>query len=123
MPRGNAYSRVNWMRQVRRSRSATKARANSIASTSDSLAGPQFAISRPCKTVKSGRSLPLNAELLDLVSNVLCPTNREHPIPGPTSVRTALASTALAGASLAPDDVPESRHLSYPADDGEAFSL
>src|SRR5258708_7566466 len=31
MPRGNAYSRVNWMRQVRRWRSATKAQANSIA--------------------------------------------------------------------------------------------
>jgi AraC-like DNA-binding protein len=64
MPRGNACSRVNWMRQVRRSRSATKARANSIASTGDSLAGPQFAISRPCETAKSWRSLPLNGELL-----------------------------------------------------------
>jgi serine protease AprX len=31
--------------------------------------------------------------------------------------------TALAGASLAPDDVPESQPLSYPADDGEASSL
>jgi len=40
---------VNWMRQVRRSRSVTKARANSIASTGDSLAGPQCAISRPCE--------------------------------------------------------------------------
>jgi hypothetical protein len=59
----------------------------------------------------------------NLVSNVLCPTNREHPIPGPTSVRTALASTALGGASLAPDDVPESQPLLYPADDGEASSL
>src|SRR5712675_408449 len=64
MPRGNACSRVNWMRQVRRSWSATKARANSIASTGDSLAGPQFAISRPCDTAKSWRSLPLNVELL-----------------------------------------------------------
>src|SRR6266404_4515370 len=61
MPRGNACSRVNRMRQVRRSRSATKARANSIASTGDSLAGPQFAISRPCETAKSWRSLPLNS--------------------------------------------------------------
>src|SRR5580692_11824151 len=60
MPRGNAYSRVNWMRQVRRSRLATKARANSIASTGDSLAGPQFAISRPCETAKSWPSLPLS---------------------------------------------------------------
>jgi len=40
MPRDNACSRMNWMRQVRRSRSATKARANSIASTGDSLASP-----------------------------------------------------------------------------------
>jgi uncharacterized protein (DUF1330 family) len=47
-----------------RSRSATKVRANSIASTGDSLAGPQFAISRPCETAKSWRSLPLNTELL-----------------------------------------------------------
>jgi hypothetical protein len=47
---------------VRRSRSATKARANSIASTGDSLASPQFAISRPCETAKSWRSLPLNAK-------------------------------------------------------------
>src|SRR6266403_556641 len=64
MLRGNACSRVIWMRQVRRSRSATKARANSIASTGDSLASPQFAISGPCETAKSWRSLPLNAELL-----------------------------------------------------------
>src|SRR5260370_21269257 len=64
MPRGSAYSRVDWTRQLRRSRSATKARANSIASTGDSLASPQFAISRPCETAKSWRSLPLNAELL-----------------------------------------------------------
>src|ERR1700733_7494542 len=63
MPRGNACSRVNWMRQLRRSKSATKARANSIASTGDSLAGPQFAISRPCETAKSWRSLPHDAEL------------------------------------------------------------
>src|SRR5580700_12082362 len=63
MPRGNACLRVNSMRQVRRSRSATKARANSIASTGDSLAGPQFAISRPCETAKSWRSLPRDAEL------------------------------------------------------------
>jgi|HubBroStandDraft_5_1064220.scaffolds.fasta_scaffold2063961_1 hypothetical protein len=40
MPRGNACSRVNWMRQVRHSRSATKGRANSNASIGDSLAGP-----------------------------------------------------------------------------------
>src|SRR6266481_594696 len=64
MLRGNACSRVDWTRQVRRSRSATKARANSIASTGDSLASPQFAISRPGETAKSWRSLPLNAELL-----------------------------------------------------------
>src|SRR5258707_5437506 len=64
MPHGNAYSRVDWTRQVRRSRSATNAGANSIASTGDSLASPQFAISRPCKTAESWRSLPLNAELL-----------------------------------------------------------
>jgi len=64
MARGNACSRVNWMRQVRRSRSATKARVNSIASTGDSLAGPQVAISGPCETAKSWRSLPVNAELL-----------------------------------------------------------
>src|ERR1700722_14668749 len=63
MPRGNACSRANWMRQVRLSKSATKARANSIASTGDSLAGPQFAISRPCETAKSWRLLALNAEL------------------------------------------------------------
>src|SRR5882724_2056603 len=63
MPRGNACSRVNWMRRVRRSRSVTKARANSIASTGDSLASPQCAISKPCKQAKSWRSLPLNAEL------------------------------------------------------------
>ena len=54
------------MRQVQRSRSATKARANSVASTGDSLAGPQFAISRPCETAKSWRSLPLNAEIVGL---------------------------------------------------------
>src|ERR1700732_80684 len=63
MPRGNACSRVNWMRQGRGSRLATKARANSIASTGDSLAGPQFAISRPYKMAKSWQSLPLDAEL------------------------------------------------------------
>jgi len=67
MPRGNACSRVNWMRQVRRSRGVGyESPSQFIASTGDSLAGPQFAISGPCETAKSWRSLPLDAELLGL---------------------------------------------------------
>src|SRR5258705_284458 len=51
----NSCSRVNGMRKVRGSRWVARARANSIASTGDSLASPQCAISRPCKPAKSWR--------------------------------------------------------------------
>jgi hypothetical protein len=54
MPRGNACSRVNWMRQVRRSRSDTKARANSIANTGDSLASPHSRYQGPARRQSSG---------------------------------------------------------------------
>ena len=66
-----AVSPLQFQKQLRlhaaRQRILTReldAAANSIASTGDSLAGPQFAMSRPCETEKSWRLLPLNAELL-----------------------------------------------------------
>jgi hypothetical protein len=45
----------------------------SIASTGDSLADYQFAISRPCETAKSWRLLPLNPESLTPTRKRLCP--------------------------------------------------
>jgi len=59
MPHGNAYSRVDWTRQVRRSRSATKARANSIASTGDFFGQPPI---RDIKALQDGKVAALRIE-------------------------------------------------------------
>src|SRR5882757_3070884 len=121
MPRGNAYSRVNWMRQVRRSRSATKARANSIASTGDSLASPQCAISRPCETAKSWRSLLLDAELLSCHRGSLFSTVANRPV-SLIEIAARLTVTGFAEHFLAGNLRSAGKLLAH-YDDEEDFSL
>jgi hypothetical protein len=93
--RGCGCSRVNWMRRVQRSRSATKVRANSIASTGVSLASHRCEISRDCETAESWRSLPLNAVLLGCSTVGLFSTVANSPTHSSSPDRLSLSALAI----------------------------